>query len=588
MSDRGPFTIRRSSDGWYYAKYPDGDAPEAVGIWRRLAHELNMPNYNHADNTEGWPLPVISSWASGMSTGGDVFTIRDGVEFTEAGNYFLPVWRYAFTQGADEEALEWGYRVWGENPDLPMYVIINNMFQMLAQAPYTTMTWEEGSPFFFDSRDDSKGNMDVFRNAVAQQAGTYHEAGRNRWAAGFMGTVASRLPNQQRIIALDNNEHRRELNYKHKYSKNYELINPSYDPAKDPGDPDIPYHETEYVAMGQERMELFNEVWEGLKEKARESWPGIPMHRVAYQYGLATPWRIAAWKNYTELSWMLHHPDDIGDTSWDYNLIHDPECSPSPGSIYPSQDQWWTDTTVGSIQSRVQNMRWIMDQFLENNPDTALYEQSCHYNWDYETTKYSSDWGGGLGTFTDERWAAMVCFCLWVERPRIMRDFTGHSEPKANYTRRITALSTVISPIWDVPDITRFWRNGRWLLNQDRQHPWDMDNDDYSRYPRFLSQHRWYQLTTEHDATTDWGYSSNDVNPSAFYGGIIPVFAIAMELGTTPNREWLVYAHCPMGTYTDCLVTIPGYQQVTVPVSVAGTYTLVTEQGSISEVYVNG
>ena len=57
-------------------------------------------------------------------------------------------------------------------------------------------------------------------------------------------------------------------------------------------------------------------------------------------------------------------------------------------------------------------------------------------------------------------------------------------------------------------------------------------------------------------------------------------------MGTKPNREWLVYAHAPMGEKTDVTVDVPEYQSVKLPrIAVGGSfYHVVEATGSITEV----
>jgi len=45
-----------------------------------------------------------------------------------------------------------------------------------------------------------------------------------------------------------------------------------------------------------------------------------------------------------------------------------------------------------------------------------------------------------------------------------------------------------------------------------------------------------------------------------------PVYTQAHLIGTTPNREWLIYAHSTSdATLEDVEVTVPSYQTITLP-----------------------
>jgi hypothetical protein len=60
-----------------------------------------------------------------------------------------------------------------------------------------------------------------------------------------------------------------------------------------------------------------------------------------------------------------------------------------------------------------------------------------------------------------------------------------------------------------------------------------------------------------------------------------PVYTMAHVIGTTPNREWLVYANSTAddeATLADVEVTIPDYQAITLPtVPVQGAFYYVVE-----------
>ena len=60
-----------------------------------------------------------------------------------------------------------------------------------------------------------------------------------------------------------------------------------------------------------------------------------------------------------------------------------------------------------------------------------------------------------------------------------------------------------------------------------------------------------------------------------------PCWALAYRIGTAPNREYLVYAHSTGvegATLSDVVVTIPGYDDVTLPtVPVEGAFYYIKE-----------
>ena len=64
---------------------------------------------------------------------------------------------------------------------------------------------------------------------------------------------------------------------------------------------------------------------------------------------------------------------------------------------------------------------------------------------------------------------------------------------------------------------------------------------------------RWFLLDTSLDPPRPWSLATP-----------LPVFALALAQGTAPARQWLLYAHAPLGDRKAVGVTIPGYKQVSI------------------------
>jgi proline racemase len=57
----------------------------------------------------------------------------------------------------------------------------------------------------------------------------------------------------------------------------------------------------------------------------------------------------------------------------------------------------------------------------------------------------------------------------------------------------------------------------------------------------------------------------------------MPVFTLARVIGQKPRREWLIYAHAPMGDKKGIEITIPDFGPVTADISLGGSFCLVKE-----------
>jgi len=86
-----------------------------------------------------------------------------------------------------------------------------------------------------------------------------------------------------------------------------------------------------------------------------------------------------------------------------------------------------------------------------------------------------------------------------------------------------------------------------------------------------------FLLSTNLDPAQPWSLST-----------VIPVFALARVIGTTPNRQWLIYAFSPQANRTGVQVTIPGYRTVGVNATIGGAFSLVDEVSGLVRDVTNG
>jgi hypothetical protein len=100
-------------------------------------------------------------------------------------------------------------------------------------------------------------------------------------------------------------------------------------------------------------------------------------------------------------------------------------------------------------------------------------------------------------------------------------------------------------------------------LVPNRAHPHPFSTD----VPRKWKEvDRWLHLEASTDPPQPWQLTTH-----------LPVFTLARVIGQQPKREWLLYAHAPLGDKEGVQITIPDYAVVTVRVSLAGSFYLVKE-----------
>ncbi len=107
-----------------------------------------------------------------------------------------------------------------------------------------------------------------------------------------------------------------------------------------------------------------------------------------------------------------------------------------------------------------------------------------------------------------------------------------------------------------------FWRKGELVPNRSRAHPYQSIVP-----PEYQAIDRWYRLDTSLDPKWEWGLATQ-----------LEVFALALVKGKAPQRQWLLYAHAPMGARREVQISLPAYRAVTVNVAVGGSFYLVDEK----------
>lgn len=142
---------------------------------------------------------------------------------------------------------------------------------------------------------------------------------------------------------------------------------------------------------------------------------------------------------------------------------------------------------------------------------------------------------------TPERYRGYATFCVFVARPRVLREFLSSATPFAQYeafTRQLYALAEEINAS---PIIRRFWLDGEHVISPE---------------PSALSRDR-KDLPEEHYRNLALPVPSHPASRTLTTGPV-PVWAAALQHG----GEFLVYAHAPLGPLEGVVVTVPGWGDV--------------------------
>jgi hypothetical protein len=286
--------------------------------------------------------------------------------------------------------------------------------------------------------------------------------------------------------------------------------------------------------------------------------------------GMRGGWNAPAWRtNSLVVGYNAFIPPSLGRwPGWVEHSLTLPDQASAWTSIWqgaslPFYTHPWdssTDFRVWSPQVEGMNWRATADSLPPNN--TFWLELST---WDGNRGKpddkrltYQK-----LGqSFDPERYEGMVQFGLWLIQPRTLREFRAHNEKRSDFEPYFQAVLRAVRRVHTHPQLREYWQRGQLVPNPTRTHPYQ------ANIPTFLAhQPRWFGLTTSLDPPGQWKLDT-----------ILPVFALAHQIGDKPNRRWLVYAHAPNGPASQVTINIPDFSGLQVDVPRAGAFWVVQEQ----------
>jgi hypothetical protein len=160
-----------------------------------------------------------------------------------------------------------------------------------------------------------------------------------------------------------------------------------------------------------------------------------------------------------------------------------------------------------------------------------------------------------------DRYKGWVQYGMWLLLPRVAREWRSSADKRDRWGDYFQSIVEAVDQVYADPVLTRFWRRGELVPNRARQHPFSTDIPE-----QWKTVDRWFHLETSTDPPPPWELTTR-----------LPVFTLARVLGMAPNREWLVYAHAPMGERNGVTVVLPDYGPITVDVALAGSFYWVKE-----------
>jgi len=239
------------------------------------------------------------------------------------------------------------------------------------------------------------------------------------------------------------------------------------------------------------------------------------------------------------------------------------------GAVPEAYDNAWEGEKMAFhvYSSQVEMMNLVFMKDLAWETDAGFWLEVIF--WDGDAAKAAQYEEAGIA-YTPELYGGWVQYVLWTLTPRVAREWRGSSYRRdAGWWPYFAAIIRAVDLVHADEVLKRFWRKGELVPNRSAPHPFSHDVPE-----RYAAADRWFHLPTDCDPPRPWTLTTR-----------IPVFTLARVLGTKPRREWLLYAHAPMGAREGVQVTIPDYGPVKVDVPVGGCFHLIREaDGSITAV----
>lgn len=264
--------------------------------------------------------------------------------------------------------------------------------------------------------------------------------------------------------------------------------------------------------------------------------------------------------------WIAYSPDPIPGRFSTTPYIWD-GASPS---YYVNNWQGNRDFLGCSPQMEAMNLLFQRDHYKEVNPD-FWWELSTWFD-----PEYIEEWKGQGQEMPPERYASYVKWGMWLTRPRTARIFQFSTDSVEYNWRWFKPIVEATDEIHLNPILERFWKYSEPVLLTDIPHPWRYRDEFWPElFYNGNERMRWYQL---HNDVTYEPTSSD--NYSTMREKTFNIWIMANVMGTSPEREWLVFAYTPLQAEMDVTAELPGYGNITITANRGGTYYLVRESGS--------
>lgn len=247
------------------------------------------------------------------------------------------------------------------------------------------------------------------------------------------------------------------------------------------------------------------------------------------------------------------------------------------GNVAPGWESWTWDgsspsryLTGGATDVRADSPQMVS---MAGMPfvERRLQQDAGYWNefsvWDGEASYLALKFPEG---YSPERYAGWIQFCMWIERPRAVREFRGST---AKYEGRNvdywSAVMGSVDRVWAHETLREFWRESELVQTSGINYWYRPEQNNFMRQNVDPSISAMYLLPCV-DNTGTFSYSSKTTP--------VPVWSLARKRG----ENYLVYAYAPQGDRATT-VTIPDHGDVQLTATVGGAFYLIPG-GSVTRV----
>lgn len=542
-------------------------AASEASVVDEIRIEATRPNYDGI----GRPLPLASHWV-GYAPG---VTADDHIDMIEQGHRIFPIFSLPWPDDQGpyyaENAIKRAARM-----NLPIAFVCTQWEFLLSKEPYISIDTVDGVFSGDKASESTNPNVIASDGSVMSKVSPFGPQGQvdfwrevgGKWSSNpAVQAIQNWYPNPPLVIFISNNEHRKLFWREAEISKRY---NETYI-GEEAGMDD--------ETRGNYRRRVFGDGWipryraliEGFRDALiKQRWKDKSIFIGYNAFGPPLFNRLDFWSDYSLTTTYVDGQDtqpnsvpriDPWHFAWDGTT----------SSFYVLDLDPSTDYQVWSPQIDSMNWLFMLEETYLFNPEfwfeMSVWDGHNPYDVEDDKRKYYERLGQ---SYTPERYKGMVQFGMWIMRPRVVREFRFWTETREEILPYYIPIVESVDRVYKDPILQSFWRTGELVANPVGQHPYQSGILDGYRDDQIEGRYgigRWFLLSTNFNP---------ELPPNSLYTEI-PVFSLALVMGYSPDRQWLVYAHSPLAAREYVDIVIPEYGTIVVDVSVSGSFYLVDE-----------